>query len=57
MTATERQCNGICLTGYDVGVPEYHGIAYAHPDCELHGYDSGLVENEYMPPPFHEEEP
>lgn len=31
------QCNGICLTGADVGVPEYSGVAYAHPDCELHG--------------------
>lgn len=31
-----RQCNGICLTGADVGVP-YSGIAYAHPDCDLHG--------------------
>lgn len=35
----ELSCNGICLSGYDVGVPEYGGIAYAHPDCELHsGY-------------------
>lgn len=33
----EPRCNGICMTGYDVGVP-YNGIAYAHPECELHGY-------------------
>lgn len=30
------QCNGICITGYEVGV-YYPGIAYAHPECELHG--------------------
>lgn len=29
-------CNGICMTGWDIGVP-YDGIAYAHPDCDLHG--------------------
>jgi hypothetical protein len=28
-------CNGICMTGWDVGVP-YSGIAYAHPECDLH---------------------
>jgi hypothetical protein len=31
------ECNGICLTGADLGVPEYGGIAYAHPDCPEHG--------------------
>lgn len=33
----EPSCNGICLTGFDLGVPEYRGIAYAHPECEVHG--------------------
>ena len=28
-------CNGLCLTGTDVGVPAAE-IAYIHPDCELH---------------------
>lgn len=31
------ECNGICLYGADLGVPEYGDVAYAHPDCELHG--------------------
>lgn len=31
------ECNGICLSGADLGVPEYGGIAYAHPDCPEHG--------------------
>jgi len=35
---TEEECNGICLSGADLGVPEYSGIAYAHPDCPEHGY-------------------
>lgn len=35
--ASGPHCNGICLSGGDLGVPEYGGIAYAHPDCELHG--------------------
>lgn len=29
-------CNGMCLTGGDVGVP-FEGIAYPHPDCPEHG--------------------
>ena len=29
-------CNGLCLTGFDVGVPS-SGIAYAHPCCPEHG--------------------
>ncbi len=35
----EDECNGICLTAADIGVPEYGGdmIAYAHPDCPEHG--------------------
>src|SRR5690554_1957355 len=28
-------CNGICLTGADIGVPATE-VAYAHPECELH---------------------
>lgn len=31
------QCDGLCVTGADVGVPEYSGVAYAHPGCQLHG--------------------
>lgn len=31
------ECNGICITGADLGMPEYGGIAYPHPECELHG--------------------
>lgn len=33
------ECNGICLTPADIGLPEYSsaGIAYAHPDCPEHG--------------------
>lgn len=33
---SKPECNGICLTGGDFGLP-YSGVAYAHPDCELHG--------------------
>lgn len=32
----DDECNGICLTAADIGVP-YDGIAYAHPDCPAHG--------------------
>lgn len=32
----EPECNGICLSGADIGVP-YGGIAYPHPDCPAHG--------------------
>jgi hypothetical protein len=32
------ECNGICVTSSDLGVPEYgHMVAYAHPDCPEHG--------------------
>lgn len=37
MPIAEDECNGICLTGYDVGIPS-DAIAAAHPDCPLHGY-------------------
>lgn len=33
----EDECNGICLYAADIGVPEYGGVAYAHPDCPEHG--------------------
>lgn len=29
-------CNGLCLTGYDIGIPS-GAIAAAHPECDLHG--------------------
>jgi len=32
-----EECSGICLTGSEVGVPSIQ-IAYAHPDCPLHGW-------------------
>lgn len=32
------ECNGICLSAADIGVPEAGDvIAYAHPDCPEHG--------------------
>ena len=31
------ECNGICLTAYDIGL-DVGGIAYAHPTCPAHGY-------------------
>lgn len=34
------ECNGICLTAADIGLPEYSRtgeVAYAHPDCPEHG--------------------
>lgn len=37
MTTADDECNGICLSGADLGVPEYGGVAYAHPDCPEHG--------------------
>jgi hypothetical protein len=36
VTMPDQTCNGMCLAGAEVGV-SYGGIAYAHPDCELHG--------------------
>lgn len=32
------QCNGICMTGYDIGL-ESSAIAYPHPNCPAHGYN------------------
>jgi hypothetical protein len=40
----DAECNGVCLTGADVGVPEFGGVAYAHPDCPLHGASDGDIE-------------
>jgi hypothetical protein len=34
------ECNGICLSAADIGLPEYSRpgeVAYAHPDCPEHG--------------------
>jgi len=34
----KEECNGICLYAADIGVPEAGDVvAYAHPDCPLHG--------------------
>ena len=35
----EPECNGICVTPADIGLPEfsYVEVAYPHPDCPLHG--------------------
>lgn len=33
----EDGCNGICVSAADIGLPEYGGIAYPHPDCPEHG--------------------
>ena len=30
-------CNGLCVTGADVGVGGYDQIAYPHPMCLEHG--------------------
>jgi hypothetical protein len=35
MASDLPECDGMCLTGSDIGVPGY-GIAYAHPGCPLH---------------------
>lgn len=38
---TEEVCNGICVTSYDIGVPEAgYQIAYPHPECFLHSPDT-----------------
>lgn len=34
-TCPPPECDGLCISSADVGVPGY-GIAYAHPDCPLH---------------------
>lgn len=41
--AENERCNGICLAGYEVGVPGHGGIAYAHPECALHS-DAGYYD-------------
>ena len=35
---SDPQCNGICVTAWDVGIMECSPdvIAYPHPECELH---------------------
>ena len=35
MEFADEDCIGICLTGYDVGVPSAK-VAYGHPDCPVH---------------------
>jgi len=40
MTENPRPtCNGTCITAAELGVTttSLDGIAYPHPDCELHG--------------------
>lgn len=51
---TEYECNGICLTPADIGLPEYGGIAYPHPDCPEHG-DPLEAENEDICLPGYDE--
>lgn len=52
------ECNGICLYGADIGVPEHGGVAYPHPDCPEHGdpvYDEdepGNDEDAPLPDPL-----
>lgn len=36
MSSRDPECDGICLTGSDVGIPS-NEIAYPHPDCPAHG--------------------
>lgn len=38
--AEADECNGICLSASDLGLPEYDRpgeVAHAHPDCPVHG--------------------
>ena len=42
MEAIVKYCNGICVMGYEL-IEGASGVAYAHPECELH---SGYVEPE-----------
>lgn len=36
--AQQSECNGICVTAADLGLPEIGiEIAYPHPECPLHG--------------------
>jgi hypothetical protein len=32
-----NECNGVCITPADIGLPGYGGVAYAHPMCPEHG--------------------
>lgn len=43
-TYAEAMCNGLCVTGADVGVPG-PGIAYAHPACPEHGKPHCFVDS------------
>lgn len=37
MFSDDEECNGICMTASDIGLPEYGDtVAYAHPDCPEH---------------------
>ena len=43
------ECNGICVTAGDIGLPEYGSmVAYAHPDCPEHGDPLEEDENEEL---------
>ena len=47
----EDECNGICLTASDIGLPEFHRsgeVAYAHPDCPVHGDPIPEDSDEYV---------
>lgn len=33
------ECDGLCVTGADLDVPEARGVAYPHPGCPLHDPD------------------
>lgn len=40
MPTGRAKCDGLCVSGFDVGVPEVgHLIAYPHPGCPLHDPD------------------
>ncbi len=44
-------CTGRCLTGADIGVPEYGNAFYAvDPDCDEHGTPMSPEEEEMAPP-------
>lgn len=32
-----KNCNGMCLTGADIGVGSADSVAYPHPTCPEHG--------------------
>ncbi|AXQ51914.1 hypothetical protein KDJ57_gp31 [Gordonia phage Catfish] len=31
------ECDGRCVTGEDLGMPEYASAGYFDPECSLHG--------------------